>query len=298
MARKSDRKALGRGLSALLGGTNAPAAAQAVAASPGTGTSDIAIDLIRANPDQPRKTFNKVHLQELADSIKTHGIIVPVLLRPDPEDSSRYQIVAGERRWRAAQLAGVHAIPAVVQELDDKSTLELAIIENVQRVDLDPVEEAQGYNQLLETFGYTQEELSKAIGKSRSHVTNVLRLLLLPDQVVEMIRDGRLSSGHARAIMKAPAPVTLAERAVAEGLSVRQIEDLAREDPLDRLNKPAPVAGKPTKDADTRQLEGDLTAAIGMRVSIDHRADGQGGQLSIRYKTLDDLDEICRKLAE
>ncbi|MFK7941718.1 MAG: ParB/RepB/Spo0J family partition protein [Paracoccaceae bacterium] len=296
MARKSDRKALGRGLSALLGDTNTPVPAPAGVADPVLGATEIPIDLIRANPNQPRKTFKKEDLDDLAASIKGHGIIVPVLLRPDPGDKGHYQIVAGERRWRAGQLAGIHKIPAVVQELDDKATLELAIIENVQRVDLDPIEEAQGYTQLLETFGYTQDELSKAIGKSRSHLTNVLRLLTLPDRVVDMVRDGRLSSGHARAIMKAPAPLTLAERAVSEGLSVRQIENLAREDPIERIS--APVHAKPTKDADTRQREGDLTAAIGMRVTIDHRADGQGGQLSVRYKTLDDLDALCRKLAE
>lgn len=297
MARKSDRKALGRGLSALLGDTNTPVP-QGGAASVPQATSEVAIDLIRANPNQPRKTFKKEDLDELAGSIKTHGVIIPVLLRPDPEDAARYQIVAGERRWRAAQLAGVHSVPAVVQDLDDKATLELAIIENVQRVDLDPVEEAQGYTQLLETFGYTQEELSNAIGKSRSHVTNILRLLTLPDKVVDMIRQGDLSPGHARALMKAEAPVSLAERAVSEGLSVRQVELLAREDPVERQVTPTPPAVKPTKDADTRQLEGDLTAAIGMRVSIDHRADGQGGQLVIRYRTLDDLDEVCRKLTE
>ncbi|MEM1298937.1 MAG: ParB/RepB/Spo0J family partition protein [Pseudomonadota bacterium] len=297
MARKSDRKALGRGLSALLGDTNAPLPAGAAAPVP-QATNEVAIDLIRANPNQPRKNFKKEDLEELAGSIRSHGVIIPVLLRPDPDDTKRYQIVAGERRWRAAQMAGVHSLPAVVQDLDDKATLELAIIENVQRVDLDPVEEAQGYTQLIETFDYTQEELSNAIGKSRSHVTNILRLLTLPDKVVDMIRQGSLSPGHARALMKAEAPVSLAERAVNEGLSVRQVELLAREDPVERQITPTPPARKSTKDPDTRQLEGDLTAAIGMRVTIDHRADGQGGQLSIRYRTLDDLDEICRKLAE
>lgn len=295
MARKSDRKALGRGLSALLGDADKPAPGGGMAPQT-SGASEVAIDLIRANPNQPRRNFKQEDLAELAASLKSHGVIQPVLLRPDPEEPGKYQIVAGERRWRAAQLAGVHALPAVIRDLDDKAMLELAIIENVQRVDLDPVEEAQGYTQLIESFNYTQEELSQVIGKSRSHVTNMLRLLSLPDKVVDMLRDGRLSPGHARALVKAPAPVTLAERAVAQGLSVRQVEMLAKKDPAEAAV--TPPSGKPSKDADTRQLEGDLTSAIGMRVTIDHRADGQGGQLSIRYKTLDDLDEICRKLAE
>lgn len=296
MVRKSDRKALGRGLSALLGDADPGLAVGTGGASlPPGAVSDIPVDLIRANPKQPRQSFSEKDLSDLAASLKAHGVIQPVLLRPDPDSPGRYQIVAGERRWRAAQLAGVHALPAVVRELDDRAMLELAIIENVQRVDLDPVEEAQGYVQLVETFGYTQEQLSDVIGKSRSHLANAMRLLNLPEPVLDLLRLGKLTAGHARAIVTSPDPIGLARKAVAEGLTVRKVETLARRRTPDH---PPAQRIKPEKDADTRQLEGDLTAAMGMRVSIDHGADGQGGQLSISYRSLDDLDAICRKLSE
>jgi len=301
MAKKSDRKALGRGLSALLGDQSvaqavAPAAPAAQPESaPRALSPEIAIDLIQANPDQPRKTFNDKDLKELAASIREHGVIQPVVVRPAAKGT--YQIVAGERRWRAAQLAGVHALPAVVRELEDREVLELGIIENIQRVDLDPVEEAQGYAQLIETFGYTQEALSNVIGKSRSHLANMMRLLALPEQVLNMMRSGKLSAGHARALITAPDPVRLAEQAVLKGLSVRQVEALARQAPE---AKKASAKSQPTdgKDADTKVLEGDLSAAIGMRVIIEHQSPHGGGELRIRYKTLDDLDRLCQKLTE
>jgi ParB family chromosome partitioning protein len=263
----------------------------------GSGTpAAIPIDLIRPNPVQPRQSFRDADLRDLAGSIREHGIIQPVILRADPENQGEYQLVTGERRWRAAQQAGLHEVPAIVRELDDREILELAIIENVQRVDLDPVEEARGYTQLVEAFGYTQEELARVIGKSRSHLANTMRLLALPEPVLNMLRSGTLTAGHARALITAPDPVRLAEQAVARGLSVRQVEELARKLPAaDRAKAPR---RPPEKDADTRVLEGDLSAAIGMRVQIEHLTPEGGGEVRIRYRDLDELDRLCRKLAE
>ena len=294
MARKPDRRPLGRGLSALLGDPGIGAAGSETAA-PGA-PSGIPIDLIRPNPGQPRRRFADAELEELAGSIREHGVIQPLILRPDPGGSGTYQIVAGERRWRAAQQAGLHELPAIVRELDDRKILELAIIENVQRVDLDPVEEAHGYTQLVEAFGYTQEELARIVGKSRSHLANTMRLLALPEPVLDMLRAGALTAGHARALITAADPVGLAEQAVARGLSVRQVEELARKLPArDRAKAPRRA---PEKDADTRVLEGDLSAAIGMRVQIEHLTPEGGGEVRIRYRDLDELDRLCRKLAE
>lgn len=295
MARKSDRKPLGRGLSALLGdtapvstGPDDPAGAGAPAL--------IDVDLVESNPDQPRQNFREDELEELAGSIRRHGIIQPVVLRPRPGRTGAYQIVAGERRWRAAQRAQVHAIPAIVRDLDDRQVLELAIIENIQRVDLNPIEEAQGYVRLIETFGHTQAELASIVGKSRSHVANTMRLLALPEPVIGLVRSGRLTAGHARALINAPDPVALAEKVVAQGLTVRQAEDLARKIPRTGNARKDPRE-KSRKDADTRLLEGDLSAAIGMSVRIEHGPDGSG-TLRIRYRDLDQLDSLCRKLSE
>ncbi len=218
-----------------------------------------------------------------------------MIVRPHPEREGHYQIVAGERRWRAAQRARLHEVPVVVRELDDRAVLELAIIENVQRTDLNPVEEAAGYAQLIQRFSYTQEELAQIVGKSRPHVANALRLLGLPEQVLRLLRAGRLTAGHARALINAPDPVALAEQAVARGLTVRQVEELARRVAAPK-RRPRGNGG-PQKDADTRQLEGDLAAAIGMGVSIQHHPDDAGGgELRIRYRSLDDLDRLCRML--
>ncbi len=297
--RKPDRRPLGRGLSALLGDPallNEPEALSAAGTAGATGPSVVAIDLIVANPSQPRQTFREAELQDLAGSIREHGVIQPVILRPTPGGPGTYQIVAGERRWRAAQLAGLHALPAIIRELDDRQILELALIENVQRVDLDPVEEAHGYTQLIEAFGYTQEELSRIIGKSRSHLANTMRLLALPEAVLTLLRSGALTAGHARALITAADPVGLAEQAVARGLSVRQVEELVRKAPSP--DRPKGTRRPPEKDADTRMLEGDLSAAIGMRVQIDHRLPEGGGEVRIRYRDLDEFDRLCRKLSE
>jgi ParB family chromosome partitioning protein len=254
------------------------------------------VERISSNPDQPRRDFPERELNELAESIRQRGIIQPVVVRPDPSRSGHYQIVAGERRWRAAQRAQLHEIPIVVREVDDQTVLELAIIENVQRSDLNPIEEAAGYAQLIERFGHSQEAMARIVGKSRPHVANTLRLLNLPEPVQAMLRAGKLSAGHARALINAADPVALAEQAVSRGLTVRQVEELARRAPPAH-RKGHVNAGRPQKDADTRVLEGDLSAAIGMPVAIEHRPDGTGGELRIRYKSLDDLDQLCRQLA-
>ena len=305
MGKRPERRNLGRGLSALLGEIESPLAVEAAkstrnpeTAATGMPAAELTIPLekLRPNPDQPRRDFAEGELEELANSIRERGIIQPVVVRPDPLNPGDYQIVAGERRWRAAQRAQLHDVPAVVRELDDRAVLEVAIIENVQRSDLNPLEEAQGYTQLIEKFSYTQEELGKVVGKSRSHLSNMMRLLALPDQVQRLLRQGALSAGHARALINAADPVALAEEAVLKGLSVRQVEELARRVPVQR-KRPRPAV-QHAKDADTRVLEGDLSAAIGMKVEIAHGGPDGAGEVKIRYRSLDDLDRLCQKLAE
>ena len=307
MSRSPERRGLGRGLAALLGeigGEIGEAAVPVAAASaPGADTpagrspTTAPIERLHSSPDQPRRDFPETELNELAESIRQRGIIQPVIVRPAPGRPGDFQIVAGERRWRAAQRAQLHQIPIVVREVDDRTMLELAIIENVQRSDLNPIEEASGYAQLIERFTYTQEEMSEIVGKSRSHVANTLRLLGLPEQVQRMLRSGKLSAGHARALINAADPVALAELAVLKGLTVRQVEELARRVAVPR-RRPRGHGGRKRKDADTRVLEGDLSAAIGMAVSIEHHPTDGGGDLRIRYRSLDELDRLCRKLTE
>ncbi len=302
MSRPPERRGLGRGLAALLGeiggevggdsgGTPVPEGQTPPPRPPAA----VPIERLHSNPDQPRRDFPEVELNELAASIRQRGIIQPIVVRPDPGRPGDYQIVAGERRWRAAQRARVHQIPIVVREIDDRTVLELAIIENVQRSDLNPIEEANGYAQLIERFTYSQEEMSEIVGKSRSHVANTLRLLGLPEQVQQMVRSGKLSAGHARALINAADPVALAEIAVRKGLTVRQAEEMARRVAAPR-RRPHGHGGATQKDADTRILEGDLSAAIGMAVSIEHHGTDGGGALRIRYRSLDELDRLCRKL--
>lgn len=303
MSRKPEpRRSLGRGLSALLGDVQSGPEKETEDAGTGAGTpgrppAALPIDLIRANPDQPRRHFDQTELEELAASIREHGIIQPLIVRPDPTRAEGYQVVAGERRWRAAQLAGLDTLPVVVKELSDREVLELAIIENIQRADLNPVEEAAGFFQLVEKFSYSQEQLARTVGKSRSHVSNAMRLLNLPEPVREMVRRGELSAGHARALLNVTDPLALARAAVAEGLSVRQIEDRARAIVAKPQKREVPRSGA-EKDADTKMLEGDLSAAIGMRCSIEHRGKDGAGELRIVYRSLDDLDKLCQKLSE
>jgi len=293
-----ERKGLGRGLSALLADValeEAPAAAPA-ASVPGAGPRGpdrVAVDRIRPNPDQPRRDFDEKELDDLAASIREKGVIQPLILRPVA--SGGYEIVAGERRWRAAQRAGLHDLPAVIREISDAEMLEIAIIENIQRADLNALEEAQGYRQLMDRFGHTQERLAEALGKSRSHIANLLRLLTLPEPVLNLLRSGKLTAGHARALVTASNPESLARQVVDRDLSVRQTEQLARAvtDPTPR----SPAARAPAKDADTRALEEDLTAALRLKVTIDHRAGQQAGEIRIRYGSLEELDGLCQLLS-
>jgi ParB family chromosome partitioning protein len=283
-----ERKGLGRGLSALL----ADVAVEEAPVRPVNGRT-VPIDRIRPNPNQPRRDLDDDDLRDLASSIREKGVIQPLILRPHPEEPGGFEIVAGERRWRAAQAAGVHDLPAVVRELTDAEMLELAIIENVQRTDLNPLEEAQGYRQLMDRFGHTQERLAEALGKSRSHIANLLRLLTLPDAVLELLRLGKLSAGHARALVTAGNPEALARQVVDRDLSVRQTEQLARA----AADRPEPRPRTPAKDADTRALEEDLTASLRLKVRIEHRPGQQAGELRIRYSTLEELDGLCQLLS-
>ncbi len=271
-----------------------PQAPVAQAAPTGEGARGVPIDLIQRNPNQPRRHFDETELTELTDSIKAHGVLQPILVRPIAE--GRYEIVAGERRWRAAQRAGLHAIPAVVRELDEVEVLEIGIIENVQRTDLNPIEEALGFQALIDRFGRTQQDIADVVGKSRPHIANMLRLLALPDDLQDMVRDGRLSAGHARAILTAPDPRALAARALADGLSVREIEKLAQQAKDEKHGARAHPSAPPIeKDADTRAFEKRLSDALGLPVVI---VDKNGaGEIKISYKTLEQLDDIARRLS-
>jgi ParB family transcriptional regulator, chromosome partitioning protein len=300
-----NRRGLGRGLSALLGEADTPETAAAsaadvsvVAAAPPEGsTRDIPNELIRRNPDQPRRVFAENELQELSDSIREKGVLQPILVRPAPGVEGEYQIVAGERRWRASQLAGLRAMPAMVRDLSDAEVLEIGIIENIQRADLNAVEEALGYRALMERFGRTQDAVAQIVGKSRSHVANTLRLLNLPQDVQTLLADGVITAGHARAIATAADPSALARIVVEKGLSVRETEALAKRGMEKAAASPPPggprrpVAGK---DADTLALEADLAEALGLEVLVDDR--GGAGELRIRYATLEQLDDVCRRL--
>ena len=290
MAQAPTRKALGRGLSSLLDDIEDDEKT-VVAATPGD-AQKLPIDLIRSNSDQPRKYFDDSDLNELADSIRQKGVIQPILVRPAPENPGHYEIVAGERRWRAAQRAKLHEIPAVIREMDDAGALEVAIIENVQRSDLNAMEEAYGYRALMDRFSYTQETLAKNIGKSRPHIANIMRLVNLPKPVQDLVRTGEITAGHGRALLTSSDPEALAERIVRKGLSVRQAEKLSKGDLADSAG-PAGAARK--KDADTRALEGILSVALRMPVTIKHLGK-EGGEVRIAYRTLEDLEELAKML--
>jgi ParB family chromosome partitioning protein len=299
---KPRSRGLGRGLSALLGEGEAVDAARDMetasdsASRSLSGVRTIPIELIEPNPDQPRKTFNEAELSELAESIAEKGLIQPLLVRPMPGATERYQIVAGERRWRAAQKARLHEAPCVVRELTDRETLEIAIVENVQRSDLNAVEEARALRQLVESFGHTQEDVARAVGKSRAHVANTLRLLALPAKVLDRLAVGEISAGHARAVATAPDPVALVDEIVGKGLSVRAAEALARKSAGRSERKGGAMPPKAEKDADTRALESDLAARLGLEVEISHS--GEQGEVRVRFGTLEQLDEICRRLSQ
>ncbi|MBN9222019.1 MAG: ParB/RepB/Spo0J family partition protein [Mesorhizobium sp.] len=294
MSEDLSRKRLGRGLAALIGEIDRPAAPEKLGMS---ADGKVPIEFLSPNPKNPRRHFGEAELTDLAQSIREHGVVQPVVARPSPAQAGRYEIIAGERRWRAAQRAGLTEIPVIVREVNDRTALELAIIENVQRADLNAVEEALGYQQLIDDHGYTQADLGQVIGKSRSHVANTLRLLKLPDVIRDMLVDGALSAGHARTLVTAEDPAGLAKRIVEEGLSVRQAEALAQMPANGGSNgakaAPAPAADK---DADTLALEKLLTDTTGMIVSIDHK--GKGGTLRVAYRSLEQLDELCRRLKQ
>ena len=282
---QAQKRRLGRGLAALIGDdTSEESVVQDIRA-----LRHIPIELLHANPNNPRKRFAEEDLNTLAQSIKAKGLLSPILVRPKADGS--FEIVAGERRWRASQRAGLHDLPVLVRELDDKETLAIALIENIQRADLNPLEEARAYRQLMEQYAYTQQALADEVGKSRSHVANTMRLLNLPDATQKKIEDGSLTAGHARALIATDTPEELADKIIKFNLTVRQAEDLARETtPGSKKTK-----SKSEKDADTRALEKQMSEAMGLSVEIKHR-EKAGGQVVINYKTLDQLDDVIRKL--
>jgi ParB family chromosome partitioning protein len=284
------RSRLGRGLAALIGDVGSETSGER-----GRGQRRVPIEFLRRNPRNPRHIFSDAELDELAASIRERGIIQPIVARAVRGAADTYEIIAGERRWRAAQRASLHEVPVVVVEASDSEALEMAIIENVQRTDLNPLEEATGYQMLADQFSYGQDAIAKVVGKSRSHIANTLRLLKLPDAVKNYINAGKISAGHARALINQPDPEALAREIVEHGLNVRDVEALAQER-AEAAGKPATARKRPRarKDADTAALEKRVSDALGLAVSVDHR--GTGGVLHVRYRTLEQLDEIVRRL--
>jgi ParB family chromosome partitioning protein len=278
------RSGLGRGLSALIGDDVAPVRTDAKT------TRTLPIAFLKPNPNQPRKTFAETELEDLANSIREKGILQPILVRPVKGVSDTYEIVAGERRWRAAQRAKLHDVPVVVREMEDGEALELAIVENVQRADLNAIEEAAAYQELIGRFHYTQEQIAQEVGKSRSHVANTLRLLKLPESVQAMLRDGKLTAGHARTLIGAPDAEARAKAIVESALNVREAEQRS-----EKVRKAVQRNGL-EKDPDTAALEKQLADKLGLQIEIHDRGD-KGGDVKIRYKTLEQLDEVCRRLS-
>jgi len=284
---KPGSRQLGRGLSALFGDDKP----KLMEANSNWETTSIPIEFIRANPNQPRRNFDPEQIDSLVASIKERGILQPILVRKDPEDQTRYQIIAGERRWRAAQSAQLHEVPVIIKELNDQDSFEIALIENIQREDLNPLEEAEGYRRLADEFSHTQDAISKVIGKSRSHVANMMRLLALTDRVKQMLVAGDLSMGHARALLKAENPDALAREIIIKGLNVRQTEKLiSRKSKYDENNS----QHTEEKDPNTAALETGLSDLLGLKVSIKFH--GTGGELIVHYNTLDQLDDVLHRL--
>jgi ParB family transcriptional regulator, chromosome partitioning protein len=287
MAEDVIRPRLGRGLAALIGDVGED---ERLSERPRSGQRRAPVEFLKANPRNPRKAFTEAELDDLVNSVREKGVVQPIIVRPAPGHQGSFEIIAGERRWRAAQRAGLHEVPIVVLEVSDREALELAIIENVQRADLNAIEEAAGYEALIASHGYSQNDLSKIIGKSRSHIANTMRLLKLPEDVREKVRTGSLTAGHARALLGVDDPSSAARRIVDEGLTVRDAEAMAQAGASAARTPRSPVA----KDADTAALEKQLSDLLGMNVSIDHK--GERGQLQVRYANLDQLDELCRRL--
>ncbi|MBR1123382.1 ParB/RepB/Spo0J family partition protein [Bradyrhizobium lablabi] len=287
------RSRLGRGLASLIGDVGGEAAH----VERPRNQRKVPIEFLKPNPRNPRKAFTEVELNELSDSIKQHGVIQPIVVRPVKGSQDRFEIIAGERRWRASQLAGLHEVPIVPVEVSESDALEIMIIENVQREDLNAMEEAQGYHALADEFKRSQEDIAKIVGKSRSHVANMMRLTKLPAEVQSLISSGKLSAGHARALIGVPDPLGAAKRIVEEGLTVRQTEALAHEEgvPERKPQKARASGGGKTKDADTIALEKRVSDALGLNVTVSHR--DPGGSVQISYRSLDQLDEVMRRLA-
>ena len=290
-------RGLGRGLSALMADVET-SDTSSVDAPPkgGSEVTTLSIDLIFPNKDQPRKDFGQDDLQELSNSIAARGIIQPLIVRDRKSKKGTFEIVAGERRWRAAQLAQLHEVPVVVREFSDQEVLEVAIIENVQRADLNPIEEAMGYDQLMNAFGHTQQAVSDAMGKSRSHIANLLRLLQLPKDIQAFVQNGDLSAGHARALITSSNPKQLALEVIKQGLSVRQTEDLVKK-PKAAAQSGASSKSKPEKDADTKAIEAELSAHLGMKVSIDYVSEEKGGKMVLSFRSLEQLDDLLNALS-
>ena len=292
MVEEQGRSRLGRGLAALIGDVGEEIGAIERA----RGQRKVPVEFLRPNARNPRKAFAEAELEDLAASVRERGILQPIIVRSIPGMIDAYEIIAGERRWRAARRAELHDVPVILVEANDHEALEIAIVENVQRADLNAMEEAAGYERLIAEFDYTQNDLAKVIGKSRSHVANTLRLSKLPEPVKRMVGEGAVSAGHARALLAVSDPEQVAKRIVEQGLTVRDIERLGQDEARSE-NRPvrAAAAPKPEKDPDTRAVEKALEEALGLSVSIQHRASG-GGELKISYKTLEQLDALCRRL--
>lgn len=294
MADKPNRtRGLGRGLSALMSDVGPEAQSED---RPRRADLRVPVESLRPNPHQPRRSFGQEALDDLASSIREKGIIQPLIVRLDPENPGGYEIVAGERRWRAAQMASLHEVPVVLRDYTDTEVLEVAIIENIQRADLNAIDEAAGYRQLMDRFGHTQEQLGTALGKSRSHIANLMRLLSLPDDVQASVINGSLTAGHARALIGHPKASELAHRIIQGKLSVRDAEKLAKTDgtPPKKTNE---IGRSSEKDADTVQIERELSASLGMGVTINHPAGKDGGTLTLHYRNLAQLDDLLRVLS-
>lgn len=295
-----NKRGLGRGLSALFEDEEGVyPQADEFGHTPGLTRLELSIEQLEPGEFQPRRNFNEENLKQLAESISTHGILQPILVRSIDEVEAKYEIIAGERRWRAAQMAQLHEVPVIVAQMDDEEALEIALIENLQREDLNPLEEAEGYQRLIDQFGHTQGKLSAVIGKSRSHIANTLRLLTLPENVQAYVNDGSLTAGHARALITAENPLELAKTVVNQGLSVRETERLAKETKADyegKKDKLESKTKKQKKSADTLALEEELSNKLGLDVVVDLKT-GQSGQVKINFSNYDQLDEVVHRLS-
>jgi ParB family chromosome partitioning protein len=290
MAEEPTRSRLGRGLAALIGEVGEAS----IPADRARGQRRVPTEFLRPNPRNPRRTFNEAELEDLANSVREKGIIQPILVRTLPGMDDVFEIIAGERRWRAAQRASLHDVPVLIIEAGDKEALEIAIIENVQRADLNALEEAMGYEKLIAEYGYSQNDLARIIGKSRSHIANTLRLTRLPEGVKTLLASGELSAGHARALLSVKDPEALARRIIERGMTVRDVERIAQDD--DKAATPSDTPRRREKDPDTRALEKAIEDVLGLSVSISHGT--RGGELRIKYRTLEQLDAVCRRLRD